>query len=437
MDTRFIDAAAIGTILRSRQIAASVHTAIVAPGHIVYLLRYDARIGISKIAALVEDIEAAVHNARQHAAGVDIPVTRARLVKQPLGVEVSRLHPEPLQWRNVYATRLHTAVIGETITAAGIARPVLLDLSNPATPHALVAGTTGSGKSVMLRTIALTLAMANSPDALALYIADMRAASLMPLAGLPHTRRLVTTPAQTSAMLAELSGLLMETDRPRIVVIIDEVAALARLDKQAHSAAMLALEDIAARGRGQRMHLIAATQHPTARAIASLARLNMPAKIIGRVDNAQAAALATGTPGSGAERLPGAGAFIHYPGGQRLQCYNTTTDVTKRMVAALARHWPAPRKLIAPPMQTGPSLADQRRAAVLAAIANYVNPSGRLKHGWKTAAVMALHDESAKPTGNTWRRLLREATAIVDNANLTKASKTAKTDTVSVSQNPA
>lgn len=188
-------------------------------------------------------------------------------------------------------------------------------------PHALVAGTTGSGKSEALVTWALTLALAHSPDDLQFLLLDHKGgATFAPLAGLPHVAGLLTDldAAATDRAVNSLTAELRRRERllasagvrdlaelelngrprfPRLVVMADEFRVLA----DAHPDLMDGLRRIAAQGRTLGIHLVLATQRP-AGAIGPDLRANVPLRLCLRVLEDADSTDVLGTPD--AARLP-------------------------------------------------------------------------------------------------------------------------------------
>ncbi|MEV8568679.1 FtsK/SpoIIIE domain-containing protein [Streptomyces sp. NPDC051322] len=236
---------------------------------------------------------------------------------------------------------------GGSTTAApiGVAAdgPFVLDIRRDG-PHALVAGTTGAGKSELLQTIIASLAVANRPDALNYVLIDYKGGSaFMDCARLPHTVGMVSdldahlTERALASLAAELhrrEEILFNTGTkdiedyndtrklrpelepmPRLVLVIDEFASLvAELPDF-----IAGLVDIARRGRSLGVHLVLATQRPAGVVSADI-RANTNLRIALRVtdgaesqdviDAMDAGAIAKSTPGrafvrSGAQSLVG------------------------------------------------------------------------------------------------------------------------------------
>ncbi len=185
--------------------------------------------------------------------------------------------------------------------------PLVLDLAVDG-PHALIAGTTGSGKSELLRSLVMGLACTNSPDHLTFLLVDFKGGSAFDACErLPHTVGLVTDLDDHLAARAlrcleaelrhreERLRRLGATDltelrrvdpdgrpMPRLVVVIDEFAALAN----ALPDFMASLVDVAQRGRSLGVHLVLATQRP-AGAVSQAIRTNVNLRICLRVSSAQ------------------------------------------------------------------------------------------------------------------------------------------------------
>lgn len=178
----------------------------------------------------------------------------------------------------------------------GAGRAVLLDLGHDG-PHALVAGTTGSGKSELLRALVLGLAMRSSPADLALLLVDFKGgAALADCAGLPHVSGLVTDldPHLAERVLRSLQAELARRERvladhgardasdvptlPRLVVVVDEFRVLADEVPEV----MAGLIRVAAVGRSLGVHLVLATQRPAGVVGADL-RANVNLRIALRV----------------------------------------------------------------------------------------------------------------------------------------------------------
>ncbi|MBO3093968.1 FtsK/SpoIIIE domain-containing protein [Cellulomonas dongxiuzhuiae] len=200
-------------------------------------------------------------------------------------------------WRRPGAPRVLATAVGTGVAG----RPVVLDLVRDG-PHALVAGTTGAGKSELLTTVVLGLALTHPPSRLAVLLVDFKGGTgLGPLARLPHVvdhvhdldvaaarRTLVGLRAElrrrerllAAAGCADVADLdRAGTASPaRLLVVVDELRAL--VDDVPEAAAALAR--LAAQGRALGMHLLLATQRPAGAVPADL-RANVGLRIALRV----------------------------------------------------------------------------------------------------------------------------------------------------------
>ncbi|MFC8801379.1 FtsK/SpoIIIE domain-containing protein [Promicromonospora sp. NPDC057138] len=235
--------------------------------------------------------------------------------------------------------------------------PVCLDLVRDG-PHLLVAGTTGSGKSELLQTLLLGLALTRSPADLALVLVDFKGgASLGACPALPHVVGQVTDlePGLAARALGGLRAELRRRERvlaahavpdvtalprgtlPRLVVVIDEFRALAD-DLPEFLPALLR---VAAQGRSLGVHLVLATQRPGG-AVGPDLRANVSARLALRVtdplesrdvlDDPAAARIPAGTPGRAVLRLGSAPPVL-------LQCAHATAPREAEM--PLVRRAPA------------------------------------------------------------------------------------------------
>jgi len=185
---------------------------------------------------------------------------------------------------------------------------------------------TGSGKTITEQLIAWTLATDNDPRDVSLLLIDGkggaawwgfdRAAHLAhPIIGDPHKAA-----AALIWCVAELDRRKVgKRKHPRLFVIIDEVREL--LDVGGEPVAE-SIRRVAALGRELGLHLVVATQHALTDTVGgSIAKANLPLRLTGNVSNANAAYVATGVKGSGAEELQGNGDFLLTVAGQvhRLQ----------------------------------------------------------------------------------------------------------------------
>jgi S-DNA-T family DNA segregation ATPase FtsK/SpoIIIE len=231
-----------------------------------------------------------------------------------------------------------TAVLGLDQEGA----PLLLRLPSPNVAHVLIAGTTGSGKTALARTIITSLALFNSQRALQLVLVDPKGRGFLPFERLPHLLTPIVTRVEQA--LAVLQRLVDEMERrdeegrsePRLVVALDELADLVQVGGRPMEEALTRLTQ---RGREAGIHLVACTQKPTAAVIGGLVKSNFPVRLVGSVASPEDAKVATGLAGTGAERLLGQGDFMVVAKGQvtRMQAAYVTARETEELAAGL-RH---------------------------------------------------------------------------------------------------
>lgn len=183
--------------------------------------------------------------------------------------------------------------------------PVYTDLT--ILPHLLIAGTTGSGKSVFLNSVILTILATQSPDDVKLILIDPKVVEFLDYKDVPHLLRPISSDAQESIeVLDDVVNMmnerfkLLETVRgakniadynkatkknlPRIIFIIDEYADLIISgNKKQRDAIELNLTRIAQKARAVGIHMIAATQKPIEKVVTTLLKANLPARIAFKV----------------------------------------------------------------------------------------------------------------------------------------------------------
>jgi S-DNA-T family DNA segregation ATPase FtsK/SpoIIIE len=293
----------IEEVLARHKVKSRVKGGTVTPRYVRFQLVTQMGVRVNKVASLAEEIALALGK------------REARIYRQgaSINVEVPRSQPEPIRLLRL-AGRLATpppvtAVLGVEENGT----PLLLRLSAPDVAHVLIAGTTGSGKTALARTLLTSLAMYNRQRDVQLILIDPKGRGFKPLAVLPHALGpLVRTPEATEQRLrwlvAEMERRDREAlDRPALIVAVDELADL--LQTGGRPVEQM-LTRIAQRGREAGIHLVACTQKPTAALIGGAMKANFPVRLVGSVVSKDEARFATGVPDSGAEKLEGRGDFL-------------------------------------------------------------------------------------------------------------------------------
>ncbi|HRQ39155.1 MAG TPA: FtsK/SpoIIIE domain-containing protein [Chloroflexota bacterium] len=201
-------------------------------------------------------------------------------------------------------------------------RALCWQLSPDNLPHILVTGVENAGKTSLLRTVALSLALLHRQSQLQLMVIDGSTSgkfeaytALEPLSYLPHMLGPVAYDADDyREMLDFLSGECLyrqeqQMNTPKIVVMIDEVVNLLRSGKESQQlveSIVLLLQ----RGPAVGIHLILTTNNPEAEQLNSTFRMNLPGRIVGKTRHEAQAAAAADMPGTQAEYLLGQGDFL-------------------------------------------------------------------------------------------------------------------------------
>ena len=311
----------IEAVLTLHKVTARVTGGTVTPRWVRFQVLPAVGAKISKIKGLSEEL----------AAALDTSSCRVSRRGAAVTVEVPRDDPQPVRLLPLYrqltgsphdggmddGTRSSFPPVTAVLGLAEDGTPLLIRVPSPDVAHILVAGTTGSGKTVLLQTMILSLAMANRPSSLSLVLLDPKRHAFDLFGGLPHLARPViweveemTEALHSLVRLMERrttgSGLAAD-GRPSVVVVIDELADLLMVGGKA---VQWALTRLTQRGREAGIHVVAATQKPTAAVLGPLVKANFPVRLVGRVTSVEDARTATGWSGTGAERLMGRGDFL-------------------------------------------------------------------------------------------------------------------------------
>ena len=272
-------------------IMAKVTDIIRGPVITRYELEPAPGVKINRIEALSDDIALAI---KAQSVRIIAPIPG----KGRVGVEVPNLHSALVCIKDLLTSADYnkqksslTLALGKDITG----RSVFGDLDDM--PHLLIAGTTGSGKTVCVNTCILSLLFRGSPNELKFLMIDPKMVELMPFNGLPHLLCPVVTDAKKAAValnwvvgqMEERYQLLSKAGVrnieaynekqekiPYIVVIVDEFADLMTVARDQIENAITRLAQLS---RAVGIHLILATQRPSVDVITGVIKANLPARI--------------------------------------------------------------------------------------------------------------------------------------------------------------
>jgi S-DNA-T family DNA segregation ATPase FtsK/SpoIIIE len=320
----------IEMVLASHKVPARVTGGTVLPRLVRFHLVTPLGVKVRQVAGLAEEIAlslgAPTCHVYRHQGQVEVEVPRAKGKVVPLLPLCQRLANQGHQ--GPHTVPPITAVLG--LDQEGV--PLLLRLPSPNVAHVLIAGTTGSGKTALARTIVTSLALHNSQRNLQLVLIDPKGRGFLPFEGLPHLLEPVVT--RVDEALPLLQRLIAQMERrdaegrsdPRLVIVLDELADLVQVGGREMEAALTRLTQ---RGREAGLHLVACTQKPAAAVIGGLVKSNFPVRLVGSVASPEDAKVATGIAATGAERLLGQGDFLVVTKGQATRMQAAYVDAAQ------------------------------------------------------------------------------------------------------------
>ena len=265
----------------------------VGPRVTQYTLKPPTGVKLTKITALENNLAL---DLAAHAIRMEAPIPGKRAV----GIEVPNIKAATVRVSSMLQSREWNEVKGPLGFVIGkdiAGKPVVADLAKM--PHLLVAGQTGSGKSVMINTFLTSLLYRNSPSDLKLILVDPKQVEMAPYNDIPHLltpvinepekcisalkwavaemeRRLRTMAEVGKRNIEEYNNLKKEEGMPYIVIVIDELADLMMMAARDVEALIVRL---AQKARAAGIHLVLATQRPSVDVITGLIKANVPARI--------------------------------------------------------------------------------------------------------------------------------------------------------------
>ncbi|MGB4966908.1 MAG: DNA translocase FtsK 4TM domain-containing protein [Candidatus Saccharimonadales bacterium] len=287
------NALTIKETLRNFSIDVEMEGANVGPRVTQYTLKPPTGVKLTKLTALENNL------------ALDLAATSIRMEapipgKRAVGIEVPNVKAATVRLSSLLQSDDWLKSTGPLTFAIGkdiVGKPVIADLARM--PHLLVAGQTGSGKSVMINDILTSMLYRNSPSTLKLILVDPKQVELTPYNDIPHLltpvinepektisalkwavaemERRLRTMAEVSKRNIEEYNNLKDTDNmPYIVIVIDELSDLMMMAARDVEALIVR---IAQKARAAGIHLILATQRPSVDVITGLIKANVPGRI--------------------------------------------------------------------------------------------------------------------------------------------------------------
>ena len=333
--------------LQSFRIPAKVRNITHGPAISRFELELAAGIKVSKVTDLNHNI---AMNMEVKSVRIEAPIPGKPLV----GVEVPNKQRATVTLREVLESDVMRKANKPLVVALGkdiAGTPIVCDLAKM--PHLLIAGATGSGKSVCINTIINSLLYRCSPKEVRLILVDPKVVELQCYNGIPHLLiPVVSDPHKASGALAWAVGEMMDRYKrfqevgvrnidgfneavsedekmPRLVIIIDELADLMMTCKKDVEERICRLAQLA---RAAGIHLIVATQRPSTDVITGLIKANIPSRIAFKVSsNVDSRTILDRI---GAEQLLGYGDMLYLPTGEftatRVQgCFLSDNEVNR------------------------------------------------------------------------------------------------------------
>ena len=309
-------------------VPAEVQNVTVGPSVTRFELAVEKGVKVSRITALQDDLKMAL---AAKDIRIEAPIPGTSLV----GIEVPNQNSSKVSLKSILESPKFKNTESKLTVAMGNRinnEPLLMDIAK--TPHALIAGATGSGKSVCINSILMSLLYKNHPEELRLLLIDPKMVELAPYNDLPHLVSPVIT--DVKAATQSLKWAVEEMERryklfakyhvrnitafnkkasyeqrmPKIVIVIDELADLMMMAPQEVEQS---IARIAQKARACGIHMLVATQRPSVNVITGLIKANIPTRIAFMVSSSVDSR--TIIDSGGAERLLGYGDMLYLGSG--------------------------------------------------------------------------------------------------------------------------
>lgn len=321
-------------ILKNFGVNVTITDVSCGPSVTRYEMQPEMGVKVSKIVNLADDI-------KLNLAAADIRIEAPIPGKAAVGIEVPNKETVMVRFRELVESpgfQNHESNICFTVGKDIGGQPIVADIAKM--PHLLIAGATGSGKSVCINTIIMSILYKANPEDVKLILIDPKVVELSVYNGIPHLMiPVVTDPKKAAGALhwavSEMMGryqkfsdcqvrdlkgynkkaAAMEAGEghqkmPQIIVVVDELADLMMVASKEVEDAICRLAQLA---RAAGIHLIIATQRPSVDVITGLIKANMPSRIAFSVSSSVDSRTILDM--HGAEKLLGNGDMLFYPQG--------------------------------------------------------------------------------------------------------------------------
>lgn len=346
-------------ILQNFGVNVTVTNVSCGPSVTRYELQPEMGVKVSKIVGLTDDI-------KLNLAAADIRIEAPIPGKAAVGIEVPNQETSAVMLRDLLETAEFKNSASKLSFAAGkdiAGKVVVTDIAKM--PHVLIAGATGSGKSVCINTLIMSILYKASPEEVKLIMIDPKVVELSVYNGIPHLMIPVVTDPKKAA--GALNWAVAEMDRryrefaeygvrdmkgynekisampeidgvkhspmPQIVIIVDELADLMMVAPGDVEGAICRLAQLA---RAAGIHLVVATQRPSVNVITGLIKANMPSRIAFSVSSGVDSRTIIDM--NGAEKLLGKGDMLFYPSGYQKPARVQGAFVTDQEVQSVVEY---------------------------------------------------------------------------------------------------
>ena len=346
-------------ILQNFGVSVTVTNVSCGPAVTRYELQPEMGVKVSKIVGLTDDI-------KLNLAAADIRIEAPIPGKAAVGIEVPNKENSAVMLRDLLETAEFKNSQSKISFAAGkdiAGKVVVADIAKM--PHLLIAGATGSGKSVCINTLIMSILYKASPEEVKLIMIDPKVVELSVYNGIPHLMIPVVTDPKKAAgalnwavaeMMRRYQAFAEQNIRdmkgynekaasspaidgeelkmmPQIVIIVDELADLMMVAPGDVEEAICRLAQLA---RAAGIHLVVATQRPSVNVITGLIKANMPSRIAFSVSSGVDSRTIIDM--NGAEKLLGKGDMLFYPSGYQKPARVQGAFVTDKEVQSVVEY---------------------------------------------------------------------------------------------------